>query len=390
LERQSYRGRELAQVQTIAELRALAQRRLPAFAWEYLESGVEDEHTLQRNRDVFRDYAFVPNTLVDTRARQMRISLFGKSLPTPLIVAPTGFNGLIVPGADLALARAAATQGMPFTLSSFSNQTLESVAQEVDGALWMQLYVLDNPAITDELVSRAQPAGYGALVVTTDANVASAREWQRRCYRAPGRLKPRHALDAALHVRWLWRFMRHRMPRFENLSNFFPAEQLSATRGAPAITGQLKPKVTWSDIERLRRRWHGPLLVKGVLSVADARRAQAAGADAIVLSNHGGRQLDDAIAPLEVLAQVKEALPDWPVLIDSGFRRGNDVLKALALGATAVMVGRAPLYGLAAAGERGAVHALRILSTEIDRLLGLLGCNSLAEVAACLVSRPRR
>ncbi len=148
--------------------------------------------------------------------------------------------------------------------------------------------------------------------------------------------------------------------------------------------------MTWSDIERLRRRWHGPLLVKGVLSVADARRAQAAGADAIVLSNHGGRQLDDAIAPLDVLAQVKEALPDWPVLIDSGFRRGNDVLKALALGATAVMVGRAPLYGLAAAGERGVVHALRILSTEIDRSLGLLGCNSLAEIAACLVSRPAR
>lgn len=385
LKRRYYRGTDLSQVQSIDELRELARRRLPAFAWEYIESGVEDEHTLAHNRAVFQDYRFAPATLIDTSARSIGIRLFGRDLATPLVVAPTGFNGLAYPQGDLALARAAAAVGVPFTLSSFSNTALETIASEAPGELWMQLYLLENPAIGDALVRRADAAGYAALVVTTDAQIASGREWQRRCYRVPGRLNWRHAIDAAWHWRWLAGFLRHGTPRFENLRDFFPPGQLSATRGAPAITGQLKPRVTWRDIERIRRNWSKPLLIKGIMSLADARRAHERGADGIVLSNHGGRQMDDAIAPLEILEQVKQALPDLPVLIDSGFRRGNDVLKAMALGAAAVMLGRAPLYGLAAAGQAGAESALRMVLVELDRSLGLLGCNTLAEANACLV-----
>lgn len=385
MKRQYYRGSDLTRVQSIDELRELARRRLPAFAWEYIESGVEDEHTLARNREAFQDYRFAPATLVDTSACSIGIRLFGRDLASPLVVAPTGFNGLAYPRGDLALARAAANAGVPFTLSSFANTALETIASEAPGHLWMQLYLLDNPAIGDDIVRRADAAGYAALVVTTDAQIASGREWQRRCYRAPGQLTLRHALDAACHGPWMAGFLRHGTPRFENLRDFFPPEQLSAIRGAPAITGQLKPKVTWQDLERVRHRWSKPLLIKGIMSVADAQRAHERGADGIILSNHGGRQMDDAMAPLEILEQVKQALPDMPVLIDSGFRRGNDVLKAMALGAAAVMVGRAPLYGLAAAGQAGAEQALRILLAEIDRSLGLLGCNTLAETGACLV-----
>lgn len=354
----------------------MAQRRLPAFAWEYIESGAEDERSLAHNRDAFEAYRFAPATLVDTMARSGAVRLFGSELPTPLVVAPTGFNGLAYADGDLALARAAGAQGVPFTLSSFANATLEAVAAVASGPLWMQLYILENPALTDNLIQRAAAAGYGALVVTSDAQIASGREWQRRCYRSPGRLTWRHQLDVLGHPRWLADLLRHGMPRFANLAEFFPPEQLNAMRGAPAITGQLKPRVTWRDLERIRRHWSRPLLLKGVLTPDDARRAQACGVDGLVVSNHGGRQLDDAMAPLDAIEAIRQAVPELTLLVDSGFRRGNDVLKALALGADAVMVGRATLYGLAAAGERGAAHALQLLRAEIERSLGLLGCNS--------------
>jgi len=363
----------------------MAQRRLPAFAWEYIESGVEDERTLAHNRAAFDAYRFVPATLIDTMSRSTAIRLFGGELPTPLVVAPTGFNGLAYANGDLALARAAGAHGIPFTLSSFANSTLEAVAAVASGPLWMQLYILENPVLTDNLIQRAAAAGYSALVVTTDAQIASGREWQRRCYRSPGRLSWRHQLDLLGHPRWLAGLLRHGMPRFANLHEFFPPEQLNALRGAPAITGQLKPRVTWRDLERIRRHWSRPLLLKGVLSVDDARRARACGVDGIVISNHGGRQLDDAIAPLEAIEAIRLAVPELTLLVDSGFRRGNHVLKALALGADAVMVGRAPLYGLAAAGEQGAAHALHILRGEIERSLGLLGCNAVTELSARLM-----
>ncbi|MDR8105031.1 alpha-hydroxy-acid oxidizing protein [Burkholderia cenocepacia] len=385
MKRRLYLGRDLARVQTIEELRQMAMRRLPAFAWQYIESGAEDEHTLARNRSAFRDYTFGARTLIDTSERDTTIKLFGEVLPMPLAIAPTGFNGLAFPGGDGALARAAAHTGVPFTLSSFANESIEAIADTAGGKLWFQLYVLDNLRLTEQLVHRARKAGYRALLVTTDANVASSREWQKRCYRSPGRLTLQHQLDALLHPRWTYHFalavMSRGMPIFANLATFYPPSQLSATRAAPLITAQLKPRITWEDIRKLRRLWDAPLLIKGVLSADDAVRAHELGVDGVVLSNHGGRQLDDAISPLEILSATRSRLPDFPLLIDSGFRRGNDILKAIALGATAVMVGRSTLYGLAAAGEAGATRALHILSSEIDRTLGLMGCTHLGSVS---------
>ncbi|HVW50009.1 MAG TPA: alpha-hydroxy acid oxidase [Trinickia sp.] len=384
MKRRLYLGRDLARVQTIEELRQMAMRRLPAFAWQYIESGAEDEHTLARNRGAFRDYAFSARTLIDTSERDKTTTLFGEVLPMPLAIAPTGFNGLAFPGGDGALARAAAHTGVPFTLSSFANESIEEIADASGGKLWFQLYVLDNLRLTEQLVHRARQAGYRALVVTTDANVASSREWQKRCYRSPGQLTLRHQLDALLHPRWTCHFARaalsRRMPIFANLATFYPRSQLSATRAAPLITAQLKPRITWADIRKLRRLWDAPLLIKGILSVDDAVRAHELGVDGVVLSNHGGRQLDDAISPLEILTATRNRLPDFPLLVDSGYRRGNDILKAIGLGATAVMVGRATLYGLAAAGEAAATRALHILSSEIDRTLGLMGCTHLSSV----------
>ncbi|MCA8031005.1 alpha-hydroxy acid oxidase [Burkholderia cepacia] len=384
MKRHLYLGSDLARVQTIEELRMMALRRLPAFAWQYIESGSEDEVTLHRNRRVLQQIAFVPSTLVDTSQRRADIDLFGMKLAAPVVVAPTGFNGLAFPGGDSALARAAAANGVPFTLSSFSNESIEAVGPQ--GSMnWCQLYLLEDFRITERLVARAREAGFKALVITTDANVVSSREWQKRCYRVPGKLTCSHLSDAAIHLHWMYNYLRnvamHGEPIFANLEEFFPRQMLWATRAAPLITGQLKPRITWDDVKRIRAQWDGPLLIKGVMSQADAIRAKQTGADGIVISNHGGRQLDCAVSPMEVLPSIRERLPDFTILVDSGFRRGSDVLKAVARGADAVMIGRATLYGLAAAGEAGASHALKIITNEIHRTMGLLGCSDLASVA---------
>lgn len=383
--RHLYIGCDLKRVQTIDELRAAAERRLPAFAWQYIESGSEDELTLERNRRVFRNISFVPSTLVDTSGLDSSVELFGARLPAPLVVAPTGFNGLAFPGGDSALARAAQRARIPFTLSSFANESIEEIGTIPGAQNWFQLYILEDPSITTRLVERARQANFKALVVTTDANVSSAREWQRRCYRSPGKLSHPHLIDALCHIRWVRDYVRrmvsHGEPVFANLAEFFPRRQISAAKAASLIASQLKPRITWDDVRKIRQLWDGPLLVKGVMTEADTIRARNTGVDGVVLSNHGGRQLDCAVSPIEVLPAIRNRLPDFPILVDSGFRRGSDVLKALALGANAVMVGRATLYGLAAAGEGGAAHAINILMSEIHRVMGLLGCLDLASVA---------
>jgi (S)-mandelate dehydrogenase len=245
----------------------------------------------------------------------------------------------------------------------------------------MQLYVVKDRAIAREIMGRAAAAGYEALVFTTDANVFGNREWDQRGYRAPGKPTVRASLDALRHPRWMWEVMlRHGPPRFRNLEPFVPANL--TPMGASTVIPQLfDATITWDDIAWIREHWPGKLLLKGVLSAADAERAATLGADGIVVSNHGGRQLDYCVAPIEVLPEIKAAAgARLTVLIDGGFRRGTDVAKALALGAEAVQLGRATLYGLIAGGPRGVERALTILTTELDRVLGQLGCNSVAEL----------
>jgi (S)-mandelate dehydrogenase len=387
--RRPFRDLALESTLCIADLREIARLRVPNFAFEYVEGGAEDEITLRANRSAFESWRFVPNTLVDTSARHHRVTLFGKEIRAPLVIAPTGMNGILCSNGDLALARAAAKAGIPFTLSTVSTTRLEDVASQAGGRLWMQLYVMKERHISAQIVKQAQAAGYEALVFTTDANVFGHREWDRRNYVRPGRLKFRNMLDVLRHPRWLQSvILREGIPRFHNFADFLPEGTATAIGGSTIIPDLFRATITWQDIDWLRSIWNGKLLIKGVLSVSDAERALSLGCDGIVLTNHGGRQLDCCVAPIEVLPDVAAAVgKKMTLVIDSGFRRGADVVKALALGANAVMLGRATLYGLAAGGEAGVTRALEILTLEIDRVLGQLGVCSVADLGPHLLRR---
>ena len=387
--RRRFATRDVARALNIADLREIARRRVPGFVFEYVESGAEDEATLRGNREALARLRLLPQTLVDTSGRHLRSRILGRPANAPLIIAPTGLNGLLHPDGNVTLARAAAKFGVPYTLSTVSTTRLEEVASRAGGRLWMQLYVVKERALGRDLMRRAAAAGYEALLFTTDANVFGNREWDQRGYRKPGRPTLRASLDALRHPRWVWEvLLRHGMPRFRNLEPFVPAN-LTPMGASTVIPGLFDATICWNDIAWIREHWHGKLLLKGVLSVADAERAASLGADGIVVSNHGGRQLDYCVAPIDMLTEIKAAVGTrLTVLVDSGFRRGTDVVKALALGAEAVLIGRATLYGLIAGGAAGVDRALTILTTEIDRALGQLGCNSVAELAPQFVRRP--
>jgi len=387
--RRPFRRGTLARARNIADLRELAIRRVPGLAFEYVEGGAEDESTLRTNRSAFEALRLLPQTLVDTSRRHLGTTILGAPSMAPLVIAPTGLNNMLHPGGDLALARAAARRGIPFTLSSLSTTRLEEVARQAGGRLWMQLYVLKDRAIARDLMQRAAAAGYEALVFTTDANVFGSREWDQRNFSAPGRPTLRAALDTLRHPIWLYNMLvRHGIPRFRNVESFLPPGKASAVGGSTVLPGLFEATISWDDIAWIRQFWRGKLLIKGVLAAADAERALALGCDGIVLSNHGGRQLDYCVAALEVLPEVVAAVRGrLPVVIDGGFRRGTDIVKALALGAEAVMLGRATLYGLGAGGEAGVARALEMLCTETDRVLGMLGCNSVSDLKPAHVRR---
>ncbi|MGP8034139.1 MAG: alpha-hydroxy acid oxidase [Steroidobacteraceae bacterium] len=379
----------MTRARNIADLRELARRRVPGLAFEYVEGGAEDESSLRGNRAAFERLRLVPNTLIDTSGRQLRATILGTASAAPLVIAPTGLNNMLNAGGDLALARAAAQRGIPYTLSSLSTTRLEEVATRAGGRLWLQLYVLKDRAIARDLMQRAAAAGYEALVFTTDANVFGSREWDQRNFRSPGKPTLRAALDALRHPRWVYEVLvRNGMPRFRNVEAFLPPGAGSAVGGSTVLPGLFEATITWDDIDWIRQFWRGKLLIKGVLTVRDAERARALGCDGIVLSNHGGRQLDYCVAAIDMLPEVAAAVGGrLSVLIDGGFRRGTDIVKALALGAEAVLLGRATLYGLGAGGEAGVARALEILTTETDRTLGLLGCNSVSELGPQHVRR---
>jgi (S)-mandelate dehydrogenase len=389
MRRRHYTGRDLRRAITIEDLRRIAHRRLPRSGCEYLEGGAEDEVSLKRNRNVFDRIAWQPRSLVGVAMPDPAVSLFGKRANLPIVIAPTGFNGLLWPQGDIALARAAATAGVPFTLSTVSNCAIEKLAREAPGDNWFQLYPVKDPRSLERLIDRARDAGFGTLVVTTDVPVLGAREWDQRNYRAPLKLGLPALLDMLAHPGWMWRVARAGgVPRFENLTEFLPTGDgnRSALLGARYLSTQLNPLFSWQDVARLRDRWRGRLVLKGLLTLDDARRAVDIGADGLVLSNHGGRQLDSAVTGMEVLPAVAAELRGRAtLLVDGGFRRGSDVLKAVALGAHGVMIGRAMLYGLAAGGEAGVAHALNLLRGEMERAMTLLGCRTMAEVGRQLL-----
>jgi len=385
--RRYYAGRDFRRASNVEELRRVAMRRVPRFAFEYLEGGAEDEASLRRNRDVFERIAWLPRTLAGAGVPVLSTEVLGETLHLPLVIAPTGFNGMLWPQGDLALARAAATAGIPFTLSTVSNYDVVKMGAELPGTTWFQLYPFKELKSLDRLVERAAEAGCRKLVVTTDVPALGAREWDQRNYRKPMQLSLGSLLDVLAHPRWLRQVMiPNGAPEFANLAEFLPAGRRSAFQGVRFMGTQINPSLSWADIERVRKRWKGELLLKGILCVEDARRSVEIGADGVVLSNHGGRQLDTAVSGVELLPAVADAVGErTTIIVDGGFRRGSEVLKALALGADAVMLGRATLYGLAAGGEEGVSHALGLLRTEMERTMTLLGCPSLAELGPHLI-----
>ncbi len=382
MSRRYYDGMDFRRTLNIDELRRVAMRRLPEFAFEYIEGGAEDERALHWNRAVFDRLRFMPRTLVNTEGRHCRTRLFGMERALPLIIAPTGINGMLWRNGDIELARAAALASIPFCLSTMSNARIERVAAEAGCRLWMQLYVFNDKRLSEDIVARAERAECEALMFTTDANVFGSREWDRRSYRRAGVLTMRKSVNAAMRMRWWTNVLFPKgMPRFENVADFFPLAARSAKAGVTLVPKLFHPTIDWDDVARLRDQWRRRLILKGVLSIEDAQRAVSLGCDAIVLSNHGGRQLDSCVSPMDVLKEIASNVGDRiAIVIDSGFRRGSDVVKALALGADAVMLGRAVLYGLAAGGEPGVSHALGLLRGEIDRTLGQLGCRAVADL----------
>jgi len=366
----------------VADLRETARRRLPKGIFEFVDRGAEDEVSLRNNRAAFERIRLRPRVLVDVSQRNQEITLFGNRQKMPIAIAPTGAAGIMWHEGEIALARAAAAAGIPFTLATGSLTAMEKVVERAGGRLWFQLYMYADRSLSYQLVERAKSAGLEGLVVTVDSPVFSNREYNlRNGFTIPLSYTPRNVADVLRHPRWLAGvLMRYLlttgMPRYEN----YPAAVKRSITAQPMGRAlKLNDSLTWEDVRVLRKLWPRTLMVKGVLRPQDAALAADCGADAVIVSNHGGRVVDGAITPIEVLPAIVEAVGRRiTVMVDSGFRRGTDVVKALALGANAVLIGRATLYGTASAGEPGAARAITIFREEIDRTLALLGCSSIA------------
>ena len=373
----------------IADLHECARRRLPRGIWEYAERGVEDETGMARNRAAFDSVTFIPRVLRGVETVDPSTEIFGRRIPLPLAIAPTGAAGLLWHMGDLALARAAAKAGVPFTISSASTMDLEHIAA-AGGCQWFQLYLWEDRSLSYAVVDKARDLGCEALFVTLDMPVPPNREYiQRNGFGTPFKLNARNTLDVLCHPRWLAGVMGRYaidggIPSQANLPDRLRAK---VTKGAPPGALFKQDDLDWDGLKALRDRWPGKLVLKGVLHREDAARALAMGADGIVVSNHGGRALDSSIATMSALPAIVAAVGGkMTVFLDSGVRRGSDVVKAVALGADAVFVGRAPLYGLAAAGEAGVTRALDLLRTETTRTMAMLGARRVAEIDRSLLA----
>ena len=387
MSRKYYAGRDFTRASTIEELRRVALRRLPQFEAEYLEGGSEDEISLRRNRSIFERITWMPRMLAGAGVPDLSREILGDALHLPLIIAPTGFNGMLWPQGDLALAKAAEAAGIAFTLSTVSNYEVAEMNRALARPAWFQLYPFKDQKALDRLLDHVAASGCDKLVVTVDVPALGAREWDQRNYVKPLKLSLSSILDVLMHPRWLTQVMLPKgAPEFANLREFLPPDAHSALQGVRFMGTQINPSLCWADMERVRARWKGKMLLKGILCVEDAQRCADMGCEGVVLGNHGGRQLDSCVTGIELVGAVAAKLGDrLTVLVDGGIRRGSDVLKALALGADGVMIGRAALYGLAAGGEAGVSHALNLLRVEMERSMTLLGCHTLDALGPQLI-----
>ncbi len=373
----------------IDDLERLASRRLPAPVLGYLNGAADDEVTRRRNCASFDDYQLVPRYLVDVDTVDLSTTILGQRIALPLISAPTGFPRLFHSEGERAVATAVAEADTIYTLSTVSTFSIEDVAAFCDGPKWFQIYSLRDRALTGEFIERCRETGYHALVLTVDVPVAGNRERDHRTgLSLPPKLTLRSMLDIARRPRWVWQHLTTPRMQLANMVGRVSEANETDTTLIDFINNQFVRTVTWDDAAWIVERWGGPFLIKGILSTDDALRARDIGASGVILSNHGGRQLDSAPSALDMLPAVRDAVGDDMTLVcDGGIRRGTDVLKALALGADACMTGRPFLWGLAAAGVDGVRRTLEILRAELERDMMLLGCRSIKEVTADYVQR---
>jgi L-lactate dehydrogenase (cytochrome) len=381
--------RSLRRSLSLDDFEATARRRLPTFLYGYISGAAETDAALRDNRRAFDEYGFVPRVLNDVSGRDQTTTLFGKTYAAPFGIPPMGSAALCAYRGDIVLARAAAAMNVPMCLSASSLITLEDVRRE-NPAAWYQAYLAGDPARIEPLVDRVAEAGYDTFVVTADVPVPPNRENNiRNGFKVPLEITPQIAWDTVSHPHWLFgtwaRTLRnHGMPHFENMD---------AKRGPPVLAKNLmrnighRDQLAWKHVELIRRRWKGKLVVKGLVSPADARIARESGVDGLMLSNHGGRQLDYTLSGLRTLPEIAADSKNMTIMVDGGIRRGTDVIKALALGAHFVWIGRPFLYAAIAGGEAGVTRAITLLQAEIDRDLALLGIRSLSEITPDLVRK---
>ena len=376
---------------SVAALRRIAQKRLPRPIFDFIDGGAEDEDTLRQNESAFSDWELLPKPLNGAAKRDLSTSLFGHTLSSPLLIGPTGLAGLFWPQGEVAAANAASDYGTVYCLSHGSVCTLEQLAKMHQGLKWMQVFIYKDRGFTRELATRAQESGYDALVLTIDNQLIGKRERDIvNGFTIPPRLDLSQMLAFAKKPSWWWA-MRHELANvtFGNYVQSNSPESVSAL--AARMGSLLDPSMSWEDVDMVRAHWKGRLILKGVLHPDEASQAVKHGVDAIIVSNHGGRQLNGAIASVRALPAVVKAVNGAiPVLLDGGIRRGSDIFKAVALGASAVLIGRPHLWGLSVAGKDGVQWVLEMLHGELDRTMGLAGASNIEEIRTGQFMKARR
>lgn len=367
---------------SIADLRLLARKRLPKVFFDYIDGAAEDEITMQRNSSGFNKYELLPKVLTDVASVNLSTTIQGVQTDLPLIFSPTGGQRLFHHLGELAVLPVAEKENLIFTLSSMATHNIEVVGQAAKCNKWFQIYVWKDRGVVRDFIERCRVAGYKGLCLTVDVQTSGQRERDlRNGFTLPPKFTAASLVDMALHPSWWWHTLSKPTITLANVAGLTGKAVENATSMGQYAASQLDPSVTWDDLAWMIEQWGGPFLVKGIVRADDAQRAVSTGATGIIISNHGGRQLDHAIAPVAALPAIAEAIGEsTQIILDGGIRRGSDIIKALALGADACMIGRPYLFGLAAGGQEGVQRAIDILKSELQRSMRLLGCNDIRQL----------